>query len=322
MKLIEDFNEIPTLGFITSTQFAIRTWNLSTVLKSIQDCLHRYPSHLHSRWKSIENEVKSIAGSIVGILPPTLKKDLDAIITPIGRHIKAVREFLHFSPGIETRRYFAYLQVNHWTPYSTVGTESFERILANDRRLANGFRFSLACNDCFEDIIDEVFEFVKDIAIQYKDHTACRELQCYWIFRKTGDVHSFVNVVQSPSHSIDRSNYTAEELVFMYSIKKKNSGNRIFSELLTPSQSRIYHRSALFFTTSNRPLSLILVSDISFDKNSTQFSISVQFTCDENFWSICPEERKTSVKNECNAYLTPERELVLSAIRDVEATAT
>ncbi|GFY47488.1 hypothetical protein TNIN_459081 [Trichonephila inaurata madagascariensis] len=95
-------------------------------------------------------------------------------------------------------------------------------MLANDRRLSNWFRFSLACNDCFEDIIDEVFELVKDKAIKYKDFTSSRELQIYWTLRKTGDVRSFVSTVRPPSENIVRSNYTAEELAFMHSIKKRN----------------------------------------------------------------------------------------------------
>ncbi|GFQ91067.1 hypothetical protein TNCT_179901 [Trichonephila clavata] len=221
MKLIEDFNEMPTLGFIISTQLAIRLWNLSNVLQFIHEYLNNSPLSLDFWWGRLENQVKAMAESIVGI-PSTLKEDLVAVIIPIGYHIKAMRTFLHYSPDAVNRLYFAELQVNSWTPYGTVETESFERILANDRRLTYGFRFSLACNDCFEDIIEEVFYYVRDPAMYYTEHTASNELQSYWTFRMIGDLSSFINVVESPFEDIVRSDYTAEELAFMYSLKKKS----------------------------------------------------------------------------------------------------
>ncbi|GFY56916.1 hypothetical protein TNIN_103041 [Trichonephila inaurata madagascariensis] len=124
--LMNDFNDIPTLRFITSHQFAIRLWNLRTIVNSISGFLDGIRGSHESHWKEIENKVKSIAESIVKI-PGALKQDLHAIIIPTGLHIREMRTFAYYSPDIKSSD--VEFPVKYWTLYGTVDTKQVEKFL-------------------------------------------------------------------------------------------------------------------------------------------------------------------------------------------------
>ncbi|GFY53279.1 hypothetical protein TNIN_64031 [Trichonephila inaurata madagascariensis] len=231
MRLIEDFNEIPTLGFITSIQLVITIWNLSTILRSIQQYLNPSPVSQNLLWREIEDNVKSIAENTVEI-PPLLKPDLNVIIKPIGHHIRAMKTFLYFCPNV--RPILHDFRVSYFTPYGTVDTKRVEKLLVKDQTLEYGFRYILACNNCFEELVQQLFDHVEVTEINYyKEKPSNVELLSYWTHRMLRTTSVFRNLAIPPGEVRVQYDYTAEELALMYSMQECNkAGIEYFTNCL------------------------------------------------------------------------------------------
>ncbi|GFY37769.1 hypothetical protein TNIN_105031, partial [Trichonephila inaurata madagascariensis] len=91
MKLIEDFNAIPSLGLLTAIQIAVTVWNCNAITRSISKCLSLVDARaIDERWRKISLGVQSAVQYIENI-PLESLPDMDAIIFSVGCHIRKSR---------------------------------------------------------------------------------------------------------------------------------------------------------------------------------------------------------------------------------------
>ncbi|GFY56167.1 hypothetical protein TNIN_447311, partial [Trichonephila inaurata madagascariensis] len=97
-RLIEDFNAVPTLRFLLVTRTVILVWNLSRIVSFISQMLDIVDEReVEQMWEETVDHVRAIVRSIVGI-PEGVRPDLDAVIIPIGFHIREMRTFMNHCP--------------------------------------------------------------------------------------------------------------------------------------------------------------------------------------------------------------------------------
>ncbi|GFV84980.1 hypothetical protein TNCV_838541 [Trichonephila clavipes] len=190
MKLIEDFNTVPTLHYLMVTQTVIVSWNHPHIVSSISEMLDSEPEEKEQRWEETVDLVRAIVQRIVDI-PEVLSEDLDAVIIPIGFHIREMRTFVNYSPFFRSSD--LEFPVDFWTSYGTVDTPRLDAILVRDERTLIGFRYNLACRDCFADIVEELFHLLSPLLIDYfQVMDQQRELSCYWTHKILGTLLIFV----------------------------------------------------------------------------------------------------------------------------------
>lgn len=232
MKLIEDFNAVPSLGLLTGIQVVVAIWNRNDIICSISKCLNQIDVKAVDRnWGEITRRVKVIVRSIEDI-PSDLLIDMDAIVFSVGCHIREIKTFISFSPYFDYANYR--FPVNHWTPYGTVDTKKVNEQLAHDDRRCIYYRYNLACNNCFERIIVELFPALFYLYKNVRNIHLGRELISYWTCRLSKDLLSLNEI------SYDEENgqhYSAQQVAFLFTLRNCNkSGVEYFLNYLSSNE--------------------------------------------------------------------------------------
>lgn len=254
MKLIEDFSVIPRLGFLTGTKVIITIWNRSDIVRSISWLLETMDNitEVDRMWGEITDQVVRILQSIKEI-PSLLLRDMEALIIPIGFHIRAMRTFANFNPYLPSSE--LEFPVNVWTPYGTVDIKRHDEVIVRDNRREISFRYNLACNDCFADVVEELFPFLTNRQKHsFRHRGRNRELLSYWTYRMSGVLSSFRNSFAPPGEDIGQHEYSADQLAFIYTLANgSKSGIEYFLNRLPPEESEtVLNAYAIELVETNR----------------------------------------------------------------------
>ncbi|GFQ94438.1 hypothetical protein TNCT_690141 [Trichonephila clavata] len=252
MKLIEDFNTVPSLVFIAMTRIVIWAWNLPDIVRSISQLLDTLGEiRVERMWKDIVDQVRVIVLTVADI-PETLRSELDAVILPVGLHIRQMRTFVSYSPYSPSS--FFEFPVNCWTSYGTVDTTRLDELLVRDERRLIGFRYALACHDCFEDIVEELFHELTPTQVLFLQMQTQTELLSYWTHRVTNDLFNFV-ILNTPL-DVGRGPNVAHKLAFKYTLRDgSKTGIRYFLDTLPFNEFEYVSNSFLFYL-EERPITL------------------------------------------------------------------
>ncbi|GFX17216.1 uncharacterized protein TNCV_2857391 [Trichonephila clavipes] len=245
MRLIEDFNAPPTLGFLMVTRTVIWVWNRPVIVRSISQMLDIVDERLKERmWEKIIDHVRAIVRNIVDV-PEVFRKDLDAVIIPIGFHIREMRTFVNFSPYFPSG-YFEF-PVYFWTPYGTVDKTQLDALLVRDKRMLIGFRYNLACHDCFADIVEGLFQLLTPAQVYYfLQMEPQKELSSYWTHRMINALFNFVSL--NIPLDVGRGQNVAHKLAFKYTLKDgSKSGIKYFLDTLPLNDFEYVTISFLFY---------------------------------------------------------------------------
>ncbi|GFV84987.1 hypothetical protein TNCV_838611 [Trichonephila clavipes] len=160
MRLTEDFNTLPSLCFLTGIQIVIKIWNRRYITRSIDRWIHIYNEEVFNRnWKEVEDRVKALIQRIQGV-PQDLLQQMKTICHLVGIHIVSMRHFAYFAP--DSTNSDLDFPIRYWTAYGTVNIKRHEEQLAQINRTDIGIRYNLACNDCFEAIVKDLFNLLTD----------------------------------------------------------------------------------------------------------------------------------------------------------------
>ncbi|GFR16129.1 hypothetical protein TNCT_43871 [Trichonephila clavata] len=233
MRLIEDFNALPSLCFISASRVIINVWNRREVTHFIDRRIHADNEEIFSRnWKIIEDLVKTFIHRIEGV-PPNLLKEMKAMSNLIGIHIMSIRSFAYFAPDSTNSE--LEFPITYWTAYGTVDIKRHEELLVRFNGADFGLRYNLACNDCFEEIVKELFDLLE--VVQREDfliYDSQRELLSYWTRRQANDLSSFKNSISQDTFVRDH-NYSAHQFAFLYTLLTGNKmGIEYFLNFLSP----------------------------------------------------------------------------------------
>ncbi|GFV85004.1 hypothetical protein TNCV_838781 [Trichonephila clavipes] len=92
---------------------------------------------------------------------------MKALSCLIGKQIASFRFFASFAPNSTNSQ--TDFPITYWTAYGTVDVKRHEELLARSNRIDTGWRYILACNDCFEEIVEELFDlFTPEQKIVFK----------------------------------------------------------------------------------------------------------------------------------------------------------
>ncbi|GFY37040.1 hypothetical protein TNIN_460271 [Trichonephila inaurata madagascariensis] len=220
MRLIEDFNALPSLCFLAGTQIVIKVWNRREVTRSIDRWIHIYNAEVFNRnWKEVEDHVKALIQGIQGV-PQDLLQQMKAICHLVGIHIVSIRHFAYFAPDSTNSELD--FPIRYWTAYGTVNIKRLEEQLARINRTDIGVRYNLACNDCFDAIVEELFNLLTDHQrADFLTFDNQRELVSYWTRRQSNDLSTFENLISQNIFVIEH-NYTAHQFAFLYTLLTGN----------------------------------------------------------------------------------------------------
>ncbi|GFQ66788.1 hypothetical protein TNCT_317811 [Trichonephila clavata] len=244
MKLIEDFNEIPSLGLLTAIQIVVAVWNRGDISCSISKCLSLNDAKaINEKWRNIFLRVQEIVRGIE-IIPPELLANMDAIVLSVGSHVRESRTFVSFSP------YFNYADdqfpVNHWTLYGTVDTKRVNEQLAQDERRCIYYRYNSACTGCFEKIIIELFPELSEFYKIFEKVYEGRELINYWIRRLSSEY--FDDVFSFDEVNSQQCKYSPHQYAFQSTLKNASkSGIEYFLNYLSPNEYEYVLDNAVCF---------------------------------------------------------------------------
>ncbi|GFY74620.1 hypothetical protein TNIN_881 [Trichonephila inaurata madagascariensis] len=177
--MIEDFNAIPSLRFLTGSWIVSTISNRGDIAHSIKRCFSNvHQAEFHRIWEETKMHATEIVQSIEDI-PKVLVEYMKALINPIFHHMKAMRTFYNFTRNFNSVN--LEFPVTYWTPYGTIDTKRHEELIALDERNDIGFRYSLACHNCFEEILQQLFPLLTDAQrINFRIMDNNRELLSYW----------------------------------------------------------------------------------------------------------------------------------------------
>ncbi|GFR24324.1 hypothetical protein TNCT_464731 [Trichonephila clavata] len=233
MKLIEDFNTMPSLSFLTISWVVTTVWNRDDVTRAISRCLNNFNrDEVERQWDEIKLQVTYIIQSI-DVIPDNCIDDMEAMIAPIGLHIFDMLSFIHFSPSFEN--FGLRFPVKYWTSYGTVDVKRQEKLLVQDNEIDIAFRYNLACNDCFEESLQDLFPLLTHAQRNnFQTVGVNRELVSYWTHRLSGNLHIFVSVTGQYNTCMEDHDYSAHQFAFLYTLLTGNiSGIEYFMNFLT-----------------------------------------------------------------------------------------
>ncbi|GFY56166.1 hypothetical protein TNIN_447301 [Trichonephila inaurata madagascariensis] len=115
-----------------------------------------------------------------------------------------------------------------------------------------GFRYNLACHDCFEDMVRQLFPLLNRRLRHYFEKTFFeRELSCYWTFRMTDHLEYFVSL--NFSLDVGGGPNVAHKLAFQYTLMGgSKSGIEYFFRTLPLEDFEYVTRSFLFHLDERR----------------------------------------------------------------------
>ncbi|GFY53278.1 uncharacterized protein TNIN_64021 [Trichonephila inaurata madagascariensis] len=249
MRLIEDFNASLSIRFFMITRVIISVWNHPDIVRSISQMLDIVDEREVERmWKKIVDHVRAIIRSDVNV-PEVFRDDLDAVIIPIGSHIREMRTFMNYSPYFPS----SYLEfpVEFWTPYGTVDTAQIDAILVRDVRMLIGFRYNLACHDCFANIVEELFPLLTPPQIYYfLQMESQNELPSYWTHLMVNDLFNFVKL--NVPLDVGGGQNVAHKLAFQYTLKDGNKSGIKYFFLTLPFEDFEYVTKSFLFYLDER----------------------------------------------------------------------
>ncbi|GFT28601.1 hypothetical protein NPIL_651031 [Nephila pilipes] len=257
MKVMEDFNAIPSLCFLIAFQIIFIVWNRNDIMRSITEWLniHRekgVPAHeIYRMQEDITSYVQEIVASLEGI-PPIVKSEMADIVFSIGRHIKAWKCFSSTYPNFNIE--YLKIPVNHWTVYGTVNTKRHSELFVKDSLKNYIDRYIMACDNCFEEIIVELFpSLTSEDKAKFLAVGEPKELINYWTYRLSGDLSSFSNLI--PGYHIYKPEYRYSVHQFAFSVTLLNgnkSGIEYFLKYLPPNDFEYVLCNHLYFFPHRR----------------------------------------------------------------------
>ncbi|GFV85008.1 hypothetical protein TNCV_838821 [Trichonephila clavipes] len=232
MRLTEDFNTLPSLYFISATRIVTNLWNRREVTTLIVQYLDHYNGDRFNRfWNWVEYRVNGFIQRIEGV-PSNLKEEMKALSFLIGNQIMSFRLFAAFFPdpidfGLE-------FPITYWTAYGTVDVKRIEELMVRSNRIATGLRYILACNDCFQEIVEELFNLLTpQQKNEFQFYHSCFELRSYWTLRTSNDLHTNENLISWNIYVIQH-HYSAHQFAFLYTLLTVNkSGIEYFLNFLS-----------------------------------------------------------------------------------------
>ncbi|GFW70430.1 hypothetical protein TNCV_4915501 [Trichonephila clavipes] len=232
MRLTEDFNTLPSLKFISATRIVTNVWNRRDVTTLIDECFNSYNDDLYSiSWSRIEYRVNEFIQRIEGV-PLDLLEKMKLLSRLIGKKISSFRLFASFTPDLI---YFRLeFPITYWTAYGTVDVKRHEELLARSNRIATDLRYILACNDCFQEIVEELFNLLTpQQKNSFQTYDSSRELLSYWTRRTSNDLSTYQNLISRNIYVI-RHHYSAHQFAFLYTLLTGNkSGIEYFLNFLS-----------------------------------------------------------------------------------------
>ncbi|GFV11002.1 hypothetical protein TNCV_51001 [Trichonephila clavipes] len=231
MRLTEDFNTLPSLYFISATRIVTNLWNRRDVTTLIVQYLDHYTADkFNIFWKWVEYRVNGFIRRIEGV-PSNLKEEMKALSFLIGGLIMSFRKFAAFFPdpidfGLE-------FPITYWTAYGTVDVKRIEELMVRSNRIATGTRYILACNDCFQEIVEELFNLLtRQQKNRFQFYDSSRELLSYWTRRTSNDLPTYENLISQNIYVIQH-HYSAHQFAFLYTLLTVNkSGIEYFLNFL------------------------------------------------------------------------------------------
>ncbi|GFY47248.1 hypothetical protein TNIN_153761 [Trichonephila inaurata madagascariensis] len=247
MRLIEDFNTVPSLSFLTKSWVVATVWNSSDITRTISRCLSNFDQdEVEIQWEEIKCQVAYIIENIEDISEDSVD-EMQAMVAPIGKHILDMLTFIHFSPSF--KNFGLRLPVKYWTSYGTVDTKRLEKLLVQDDEIDVAFRYNLACNDCFEKNLEELFPLLTH---KQRNNFRClgenRELLSYWTHRLLDNLPAFVSLTEQYNTYMNDHDYSAHQFAFLYTLLTGNkSGIEYFWNFLTRKEYELVVRNHISF---------------------------------------------------------------------------
>ncbi|GFV84991.1 hypothetical protein TNCV_838651 [Trichonephila clavipes] len=231
MRLTEDFNTLPTLYFISATRIVTNVWNRRDVTTLIDECFSSYNEDQYSTsFRRIEYHVNELIQRIEGV-PLDLLEKMKLLSGLIGKQIESLRLFLSFVPNVMVFR--LELPITYWTAYGTVDINQHKKLLNRSNMITKGLGYILACNDCFQEIVEEFFNLLTPEEQNcYQTYDTSGELLSYWTRRTSNDLPTYENLISQNRYVIE-NNYSAHQFAFLYSLLNGNkSGIEYFLNFL------------------------------------------------------------------------------------------
>ncbi|GFQ94439.1 hypothetical protein TNCT_690151 [Trichonephila clavata] len=230
MRLIEDFNDVPSLSYLAGSQIVIRVFNHPRVQRLMSEYLEILNRDcVEGAWEALKKGVKGTIRTIAGI-DSFLDDDLDALIIQIGFHILSMKVFFNYSPDFPNSD--LNFPVNYWTPYGTADTKRFDEMLVRDVGKSVAFRYNLACHDCFKPIVQELYrDLTPQQQTNFLDIKEEKELLSYWTHSMSYGLDYFV--VASLPIDVNIGPNLAHKLAFRATLKDgSKSGIEYFLSFL------------------------------------------------------------------------------------------
>ncbi|GFU08641.1 hypothetical protein NPIL_14731 [Nephila pilipes] len=229
MKLIDDFNTIPSLCFLTGAQIVVTIWNRSDIKSSVAQAVNQTIDETASMSATIFARVQNIVRSIrrnITRLPLSIQQDMLFIVERIGHQMFSMSHYLKMSRNYSNG--FLDFPMPYWTVYGTVDSKKTEYLIVRDNSRNVFFRYNIACHGCFEEIIKELFPLLTDeIKNDYLKTYRGRQLPSYWTCVLLGIPSKFVELVSLPYQ------YSPEQLAFRFTLAfASKSGIEYFLERL------------------------------------------------------------------------------------------
>ncbi|GFU08640.1 hypothetical protein NPIL_14721 [Nephila pilipes] len=251
MKLIEDFNDIPSLCFIACTQIAITIWNRKDIKSSIGSVVNTCVT-VNLKMAPQVKQVSTIVDKIE--MDSRLKHFIKSIIEPVGYQIFLISNFSKVSTSILNpfNSFEMDCSVNFWTNYGTVNTKRVEELIARDEQRHESFRFILACNDCFQEIIERLFHSISYAQRNYYLSIEKRQLASYWTHRMINDLGFFAFLILRDKRNFPDSGYSADQFAFLYTlVTGSKSGIEYFMNYLRPNEYEVVWLNRAYHLTAN-----------------------------------------------------------------------
>ncbi|GFV84990.1 hypothetical protein TNCV_838641 [Trichonephila clavipes] len=224
MRLIEYFNTLPSLCvcvcFLSGTRNETNVWNRTDITSSIDIGIHSYNPEVFSRiLKRIEDRVKELFQRIEGV-PLDLIEGMKAISHSVGNQVVSIRLFALWTPDCINSQFD--FQISYWTAYGTVDVKRQEERLAHIKMIDTDLRYFLASNDCFEKIVEGIFDLKTDdqiaVFLPFDTH---RKLKGYWTRRQSNDLSTYENLISQNRYVIEHNN-TVHQFAFLYALLTAN----------------------------------------------------------------------------------------------------
>lgn len=159
---------------------AITLWTKSPVLDKILKLFSR--STWNNRWKEIDKLVQKIIQDLE--LPDTFKAELSSISRQIGQEMLAWTQYYAYQCNKSV-----FLKNVCWTPQGSIDAEKTARSLVNDKSLTVFQRYKIACINCFDEMIPDLW---KQCGVDEKDlegmrkNTWCDPMVILWSYSLCG----------------------------------------------------------------------------------------------------------------------------------------